>query len=261
MKKLTLQQVKKCELDILIALTNYCEKHNLRYYLAYGTLLGAVRHGGFIPWDDDIDICMPREDYERFKQLMKTESVRNDLDFINIENGKWNEPEGKIVNVNTIGYKRGDFETGLWVDIFPLDFYDKDILKKNIFWRRVHIAKCTEKFDFTVKGIIKLLLRVLFFWKSLNSISKGIINRTLSIKPNGYLSNMTWASDENDVMPIEWINGYSYVEFEGIKFKTYTDVDGYLKQIYGNYMKLPPIGQQKTHNVVAYWIGNQSCNF
>jgi len=261
MQSLTIQQVRACELDILIELSRYCDKHHLRYFLAYGTLLGAVRHGGFIPWDDDIDICMPREDYERLNSLLVQEPLRQDLEWMTLQNGKLNEPEGKVVNINTIGYKRGNIEIGLWIDVFPLDNYDKKILDENIFWRRVHIAKCTEHFEWSKKGFVKFLFKYFFFWKSLTQISKEILDRSRNIKHCGKLSNITWASDCNDVIPEEWTNGYSIVKFEDFEFKTYTDIDGYLKQIYGNYMQLPPLRQQKSHDIDAKWISNTPCPF
>ena len=72
MRKITdLKELKKIELDILLYIDRICREHNLLYYMAYGTLLGAVRHKGFIPWDDDIDIVMPRPDYEKLIKIMR----------------------------------------------------------------------------------------------------------------------------------------------------------------------------------------------
>lgn len=258
---MNMEQVKACEFDILCAFADFCDKHNLIYYLTYGTLIGAVRHGGFIPWDDDVDVMMLRTDYNRLSELLKNEKVRSDLDWITIENGKWNEPVGKLVNSNTVGYRRGNYETGLWVDVFPLDNSDEETLRKNIYWRRVHIAKCTDHFGFDKKSLIKFGLKCLYFWKSLDSISRGINERTISIPYNGNISNMVWTSFGKDVGPGSRFEGYALVKFEGREFKTIKDYDTYLRQIYGDYMKLPPENKRRSHGVEAYWKGEGECPY
>ena len=259
-QSLTLNQIKEIELDILLVLTKYCDEHGLRYFLAYGSLLGAVRHGGFIPWDDDIDVVMLREDYMRLNELLSKETLREDLKWISLQNGTWNEPFGKVININT-KLKAQRMKTSIWVDVFPLDSYDKKILKKNVFMRRVHIAKNTVNFSFDFKGLVKLFLRIAFSFKSFISISKEIEQRALNISQNGKISHMVWASDERDYYDELMFLSQTEVVFEGYKVKTVADVDGYLRQCYGDYMQLPPENKRKTHQIVAYWIGNTSCPY
>ena len=257
---LSLNQIKEIELDILLALAKYCDEHGLRYFLAYGSLLGAIRHGGFIPWDDDIDIVMQREDYMKLNELLSKENIRDDLRWISLQTGNWNEPIGKVVNINT-SLKAQRMRTSIWVDVFPLDPYDEKLLKKNVFMRRVHIAKNTDHFTFDFKGIVKFILRGLYSWKSFMSISKDIEKRALTIKPNGKLANMVWASDERDYYDESMFASQSEVEFEGRKIKTVADVDGYLTKCYGNYMQLPAEKERKSHGITAYWIGETPCPF
>lgn len=156
MVKLNLQQIKKIELDILKEFVAYCDKHSLRYYLAYGSLIGAIRHHGFIPWDEDIDVMMPRSDYEKLHELVKAEPIGEELDLVSYTLGTYRVPIGKIVNKNTCVslFGRG-LEEKLWVDIFVLDNYDSKIAKSNAFWYKVYIARDTRHFDFSIKGIVK----------------------------------------------------------------------------------------------------------
>lgn len=253
-KLLTLDQIKAIELDALIALTDYCDNHNLKYYLAYGTLLGAVRHGGFIPWDDDIDIVMLREDYMKLNYLLSKEKIREDLDWISIQNGKWNEPIGKLINTNTFLVAQKS-QTSVWVDVFPLDYYDEKIFKKNLFMRRVHISKNTNHFTFDVKGLSKFILKCCFFWKGLLSIALGIEKRSVSVKSSDKIAHMVWAGDDRDIYDPSLFEEQSVVNFEGHSFKTVGNVDAYLKQCYGDYMKLPPEKDRKSHGIIAWWIG------
>lgn len=259
-QRLTSTQIKKVELDILVKFANYCDHNNINYFLAYGTLLGAIRHKGFIPWDDDIDVVMLREDYNKLSDLLVKEKIADNLEWRSIENGRWYEPFGKIVDLNTIAYK-DESKGGLWIDIFPVDFYDKKILESNLFWRKIHIAKTTSHFTFDKKGIAKLILRYIFFFKNLKDISNTIVKKSLSVKRSRKVSNMVWASDKNDVLDISMFRNRSLVEFEGLKFYTFSEWDLYLKTIYGNYMQLPPEDKRQTHLLDAYWISKMKCPF
>ena len=259
-QKLSLEQIKSIELDILLAFANYCEAHGLKYYLAYGTLLGAVRHKGFIPWDDDIDVVMLRDDYMRLNDLLTRDKIREDLEWVSLQNGKWNEPYGKLINVNTL-LTVERVKTSIWIDLFPLDYYDKMVLKENVFMRRVHLSKNTNHFSLDKKGIAKFFLRGLFFWKSFMNISMGIEKRSIAIKPNSKIAHMVWAGDETDFYDKSMFESQSEVMFEGYLFKSVADVDGYLKQSFGNYMEFPPISERKGHGMTAYWISEKKCPF
>ena len=121
MKMVTMDESRNIQLNILREIHKICEENNLRYYLAYGTLLGAVRHKGFIPWDDDIDIVMPRPDYIRFFEIAKSDTC----DFYSIEkNDEYIYSFGKASRKNTVIIPDGmrcKIELGISVDIFPLD--------------------------------------------------------------------------------------------------------------------------------------------
>ncbi len=129
--RLTLDEIKSIELDILVEFDAFCKKNNLKYFLSSGTLLGAVRHNGFIPWDDDIDVCMPRKDYEKFYELTRYNPVKKNL---------ITSTYRKCLNKNCIAFiKLINIDTrvspgpkviggidGLWIDIVPVDYCKKD---------------------------------------------------------------------------------------------------------------------------------------
>ena len=124
MKELSLKEIQALSLEILIDVAEFCEKNGIHYSLAYGTCLGAVRHKGFIPWDDDVDVQMLREDYERFARTYRSERFK----FFDSSNMKdcW-IPFGRVcdcertVSKTNIPWHGGTVQTGLWIDIFPVD--------------------------------------------------------------------------------------------------------------------------------------------
>lgn len=136
-ERLVLDDMKRIELEIMDEIDRVCRTNDIPYVLMYGTLLGAHRHGGFIPWDDDIDICMYRKDYERFLEIFSKKRSSERFDAVNYRNGKGVYPFTKIVDTTTIVYEnfvRKDIAVGVWVDVFPIDEIDPDNFK--LFRRR-----------------------------------------------------------------------------------------------------------------------------
>jgi len=118
----SMEEIKKIELGGLITFHNFCMAHDLKYSIAAGTMLGAVRHRGFIPWDDDIDVFMVRKEYDKFLSLMRHGNKLDNADWV-LEEGMV-YPFVKLVHKNTIAYQpniRKEYATGVWIDVFPLD--------------------------------------------------------------------------------------------------------------------------------------------
>ena len=123
MKELNMNEIKRIELDVLLNVADFCEKNGLTYFLAYGTLIGSIRHKGFIPWDDDIDIMMPREDYNRFMQIFNDEMKETPYFAVNPCSNQSSQSFVKVGNKNTIKLEPEYSYKGAMIDIdvFPID--------------------------------------------------------------------------------------------------------------------------------------------
>ena len=139
MRSINNEEAKKIEFKVLVEFAKYCDENNLRYHLAYGTLLGAVRHKGFIPWDNDIDVTMPRPDYEKFRKLVCEKEVASNISCLDY---KYCDtfPFIKLVDNRTICKEHflvTESNMGLYIDVFPMDGFPKDIKKqKGIIFRK-----------------------------------------------------------------------------------------------------------------------------
>lgn len=129
MKELTLPEIKAIELETLKMFRSFCEEHNIRYYLAFGTLLGAIRYKKFIPWDDDVDLLIPREDYDRLLTLFQDNERYRLYSFE--RNQDYHFPFAKLCDMTTrkveTDYANSKVEMGVEIDLFPMDYFDNDI--------------------------------------------------------------------------------------------------------------------------------------
>ena len=266
MKRLTSKEIQTLELEILIEFDRICKLHGLRYYLAGGTLLGAIRHKGFIPWDDDIDICMPRKEYIKFlsmsDQLPKHLEVRSNL------KNNFVFPFTKLINLDTrieLNLTHGNTDDHLWVDVFPVDGLPDDIEEVSTIY-----TKCN--FYRTILGLndARLGEGLTTFRKYMKYLLKPIaciygskrctdnIERIAAMYPYDeakYVGVITWGlyGVGERMLKSEFEKAVE-VEFEGQKFPTFSCWDSYLKGLYGDYMQLPPVEKRKTHEMVAYLI-------
>lgn len=265
MLKFSEDELKKRELSILLETKKFCENKHLKYYLAGGTLLGAIRHKGFIPWDDDIDICMPRKDYEYFVKNFfcnKKLEIRSNL-LNNLE-----APFAKIVDLNTIIYSKFDeseVNKHLWIDIFPVDGLSenleevKKIYDKCNFYRTIllladaRLGQGTTIFRKYSKYILKPFAKLYGRKRCVEKIEE--IAKSNPYETSKYVGAVTWGLyGIGERMLKSEFEKYVEVEFEGHKFPTFSCWDSYLKGLYGDYMKLPPLEERKNHSMTAYLI-------
>ena len=265
MERLSSKEIKKIELDILINFDKFCKKNSLRYYLSGGTLLGAIRHKGFIPWDDDIDVCMPRPDFEKLIKLFP-DNYKNKYILKSIKRNNFQYPFVKIVDYRTkINYKyiENNFENNLWIDVFPVDglpISERELKKIYIkvgFYRKLLIlnfakkdrGKTLLKKIFKPIGIfVAKLIGIKFFIKRIEKIALKY-----KYDKSDYVGAITWGLyGVGERMKKSEFEKVVYVDFEGYKFPTFSCWDSYLKGLYKDYMRIPAPKDRKTHDMKVY---------
>lgn len=250
----TLSKLHELQLEAMDEIHRFCKENTISYFLDSGTALGAVRHGGFIPWDDDIDIGMMRKDYEKFLSLAPLQLSNKYFIQTHETEPNYNNFHAKIRIRNTYypqEYTVGYAERGIQIDIFPFDFLPND-LKKAV--RYIHISRfkrklsdnCSEgKADNLIKKI-KLGLIKLFpadYYRTL--FNKHCTKYTNTNHVTCFSYKMTRKMDlvfnTKDIVPVK------EVSFEGRKYFIMNDPDAYLKVMYGDYMTLPPENKRICH--------------
>lgn len=260
MKELTLQELKEIEFDMLKMFDALCKENNIRYFLAYGTLLGAIRYKKFIPWDDDVDVLVPREDYDRLLHLFQDNEKYRLYAFEKNENYLF--PFAKICDLETrkdeFGYE-SSIELGVDIDVFPLDAWDDDFekakkeakyIKRNMGYLRLSKLRKPDSVN-PIKRFIKGI--VMGYCKMLGG--KHYIKKILkaSNKPEqqgtNYVGAKSWCVyGDRGIIPAEAFAEAIEVEFEGRMFPAPVGYDAYLSCLYGNYLPEPPKEKQKTHH-------------
>ncbi len=264
-KELSTTEIQKELLEILIKTVNFLNDHNIKYYLYAGTLLGAVRHKGFIPWDDDIDLILPRTEYNKFVKELKEHNCKIDNNYkaigFDLEND-FNWPFIKIINENIEVDTKEKCDNNLWIDIFVYDgvkdndsfFFKRVILFRSILiYKRcfLHKSGFPTKSKNKIKGFIYTVLGMPF---SLKTITKKYIKlcQKYDYEKTEYICDLIWGSKFKYKIKKELLENCEY-QFEGYKFTSFKNYDYVLKNIYGDYMKLPPVEQRIAHSFKAYY--------
>lgn len=253
MRDFDLRTLQMKELEILEELDRICKKHDIQYYLSWGSALGAVRHKGFIPWDDDIDVCMPMNDYKKFINVCKTEL--SEPYFFQDVNTDENSPFlwGKIRNSNTCSMIREmavfPHNWGICIDIFPMIEYDKASLSGIDRFLYKILNLCVNKrlndYGFGKYGIEtnKMKHVPMAIIKPIRNLCFKILTRDR--KNANYYFDIALMQDK-DIFPKEWFEPLE-ISFEGKNFTIMKNYDAYLTQLYDNYMRIPEKHEQIDH--------------
>jgi len=255
-----LEDLKKIELDILKHFQQYCEKENLRFYLSYGTLIGAIRHHGFIPWDDDIDVMMPRADYDKF--MKNYTDPTGTYSFVSYETDhRYYLPFGKLMDNRTVvdEHFKSNFLLGAYVDIFPMDGYSKKnkyLIRKNRVLRFFSWAHdLTYKKHALKENIQTFFCHLISFWTSTPKAMKKMIKnaRKLDDYETAEYSVILSGSLGNAPMKKEGLKVIQ-VPFEDTMMPCPSGYDEILTDWYGDYMTPPPPEKQTTmHTGHSVW--------
>lgn len=263
-KELSLYQVQQRLLNCLISINKCCRKNNINYSLDFGTLLGAVRHKGFIPWDDDMDLLMTRDNYDRFIKCY------NDPDYDMVCGGTkdWGMHFIRICDNKTIiKWKDGpvyekSISHGLWIAIFPIDSVPSDDKK----WSKLKkgcdfFAECIrlKKGMWAPTGFLRNIIKAAVRFSLLPFSEFFLLKQQEKILTKYNKSQTSYCFQKGTiyhVFPSEWFKSYIDLDFEGYKFMAISHYDDYLRHEYGDYMKFPPKEQQvPKHEYDAYLIG------
>ena len=264
----TLKRVQKIELEILKDFKKLCDRHGLDYFGIAGTGIGVLRHGGFIPWDDDIDIALPRKDYEEFLRLAKKE-LADKYTILNVrENENYPLMTTRLVKKGTkfreYALKDINCDFGIFLDIYPFDnvsddekeykkqgrkvwFYSKLLILRSIPFPVLGATGWKKKVLHAATAICHYILKI-------SHISKKWIakkcDESMRMYNDKQTSRLTYFADTTPYMNIFDRNAIfplKEYKFEDVMIKMPYELDRHLTTMYGNYMELPPIEKRKNH--------------
>ena len=259
MKKIAdIQELRSIQMGILDDVHRFCKEHHLRYFLSSGTLIGAVRHKGYIPWDDDIDIYMPRQDYEQF---MHTYKDRGHYRVINprLEDNYY-YTFAKVVDQRTrmVEDEVQGYEIGVYMDIFPVDYVTENLQERGRVFRLKHLLYKIRRCKLSHENYLSSKLAYLCYRClpiSVQQLNCWIERLIVLREPTDTVCNMTEAGPKmKGCFPATDIASSVDIEFEGRIYKTMVGYRDYLERTYGDYMTLPPVEQRVTHHFEAWWL-------
>lgn len=266
MQKMTMEECKRVELEILIDVAKFCDEHGIEYLLAYGTMLGAVRHKGFIPWDDDIDIYMTRADRNKFLELFTGEAKPKHLEAIGPHDVRSKNTFTKVIDTRTYkaeaDYTYPDGELGVDIDIFTLDGQPDDDSEFERWFSKLERLYTLD--FFMTLGKFKTLKRKLaavaifpikiFYPRKKLRLKIDKLHEKYPYETSKYAGATDGICCRRlDRAPKECFDEYIWADFEGHKFKMAKGYDAIMTKMYGDYMQLPPEEERWVHGSTSYW--------
>lgn len=262
-----ISELRKIQMDILSYVDKTCREHNIHYSMSGGTLIGAVRHKGFIPWDDDIDIMLTRDDYNRLISAIQekfsngerrykvlTHDIDNDFKF----------PYAKVVDESTLVIEdvKGCKNFGVFIDIFPIDFIPEGkcstlFAKQRILYYLLNIKRLKwEKGRSFIKNCFISLSQFFLLPLSDDMIIRKMekVAKNASKTQTNRMSSLVWGYGKKEIVPSSIHTIHIDLPFEDRNYMAIKDYDIYLTNLFGDYMQLPPKEKQVSHHgFKAYW--------
>lgn len=265
-KELQDSERKRIMLNILNEIDSFCRGNDIKYFLVFGSLLGAVRHKGYIPWDDDIDIGMLRSDYDRFLEIYRPQKAIYRLYKPEIDND-YIYAFAKLCDERTILIEDIDDKNtlGVYIDIFPFDNAGNSLSDAVGLAKRIKVYKCILDIKNTLRRKDRSLLKntVLTLFKFLLSFlsKKMLISQIIKLSKKYKYSSSKLVAEfsimaygNKEIYPKDLFTDLSELTFENRQYYVPKDYDKFLSLTYGNYMQLPPVEKRVTHHSnKAYW--------
>lgn len=258
-----LKELQKIEFEMLKILHAFMEEHDLKYYMVEGTMLGAIRHKGFIPWDDDIDIGMPRKDYERFLSMSALLPYPLKAEYFKIAKSHiWQF--AKVYNRDTFliedEIRHLNIKESIYIDIFPLDGISNNRLIRDIYSKTIRLLIFLESLTLANPRKKRNLLKQIIILAAIKLSPRRIvavldfIMRKINLSDSKYIANFSSAYGKKDIMLKSIYGKPTPYIFEGYTFFGPEKADEYLTRLYGDYMKLPPKSKRKKHAADYGWL-------
>lgn len=266
-----LETIQNILLGFLLEIDRICKKHNIKYFLAGGTLLGAVRHKGFIPWDDDADVMMLRDDYDKFLKVLPYELPAN---FAIQNNEKTSHFPFTKIRINDTVFSTefssrfDDIHNGIFFDVLAQDQTSNNKLLRKLHmhatasirwlvldkWREIKV-NANGKFSSFVANLLKTIFPLSFLEKLQNALMSQFKNK----KNAKYLFDSMGRNITRGEFPKQWLDEAVYVDFENVKLPIPKEYDKYLSYLYGDYMEMIPVSlRHVSHDIIRMDLGEYS---
>lgn len=267
MEQITVEKAKELMLEIMTYFDDFCRNNGIKMWLYAGTLLGAIRHKGYIPWDDDIDVCMTREDYEKLLTLVD----KIDPKYVLYEhrlNKKYKYPFAKLClkDSSCVEFHNPKFcgvKLGIYIDIFPIDYVGNTkeeaiehcTATNKMVWKTMLFLKIPLDGNFVVRFLKRV--KRLFCYNSLMAnihLKKFHAMLTKYKEPTKYSAVPVWVNATKTILVSEDYRGDVKLPFEGKEFYSFDGHIHFLETLFGDYMQLPPVEQREVHGFEAYIV-------